>query len=108
MKIELENKISVVGVLIGIVIFFAFQIFLPFPYGLFFGIVFAGIIIWWTRRRSFAKENSLLSYRRRDPKDGDEKKQNKEARRILEKKFLEERISKEEYDIMRKEFDDEN
>ena len=108
MKIELENKVSVVGVIIGIIIFFTCSAILPFPYGLFLGIIFAGVIIWYTRRQSFAKENSLLSYRRIDPKNDDEKIQNKEARRILEKKFLEEKITKEEYEKMIKEFNDEN
>lgn len=89
MKIELENKVSVTGIVIGIVVFFVFQFFLPFPIGMILGLIGAAVIIWRTRRYSFVKENSLLSYRRVDPKDDKKKLQNKEARRILEKKFLE-------------------
>lgn len=108
MKIELENKVSVTGIIAGIIIFVVFQMILPFPFGMILGIIGAGAIILWTKRYSFVKENSLLSYRRVDPKDEKEKLQNKEARRILEKKFLEGNISKEEYEKMKKEFDDEN
>ena len=61
MKIDLENKISVVGILGGVAVFFVLQMILPFPYGLVIGIVVIASIILWTRktviynRKLFAK-----------------------------------------------------
>lgn len=48
----------------------------------------------------------MLNYRRVDPINEKEKLQNDEALRILEKKYLEEKISKEEYLKRKKEFED--
>jgi hypothetical protein len=47
-----------------------------------------------------------LNYRRVDPINEKEKKQNDEALRILEKKYIEEKISKQEYLKRKKEFED--
>ena len=87
-------KSDIFGFVFGIVVFFLFQLFAPFPYGLVLGIVFAGIIIWHTLRHTTRKKDSVLNYRRIDPINEEERKQNDEALRILEKKYIEEKISK--------------
>ena len=92
-------------IVLGIVIFVIFQMFMPFPYGIILGIIFVGIIIWYTKRFASVGKDSLLKYRRQDPINEKEKKQNDEALRILEKKYIEEKISKDEYLKRKKEFE---
>lgn len=99
-------KTSIAGIVLGIVIFIGFQMIMPFPYGIIFGIIFAGIIIWYAIKHSSIGKDSVLNYRRTDPINEKEKDQNDEALRILEKKYIEEKISKEEYKKRKKEFED--
>jgi len=99
-------KSDILGFVFGIAVFFLFQLFAPFPYGLVLGIVFAGIIIWYTLRHSTRNKYSVLNYRRIDPINEEERKQNDEALRILEKKYIEEKISKKEYMKRKKEFEE--
>ena len=99
-------KTIIPGIVLGIVIFFVFQMILPFPYGIVLGLVFGGVIISYTIKHASRGKNSLLNYRRLDPITEKEKEQNDEALRILEKKYIEEKISKEEYIKRKKEFED--
>lgn len=99
-------KSEIFGIVFGIVVFFLFQLFAPFPFGLVLGIACAGIIIWYTIRHTTKGKDSLLNYRRVDPINEEERKQNDEALRILEKKYIEEKISKEEYRKRKKEFEE--
>jgi len=78
----------------------------PFPYGLVLWVLFIGVMIWYTRKRVSRGKDSLLNYRRVDPINDKEKDQNNEALRILEKKYIEEKISKKEYLQRKKEFED--
>ena len=94
------------GIIFAIVIFIGFQMILPFPYGIILGLLFVGIIIWYAKKHASTGKNSLLNYRRTDPINEKEKDQNDEALRILEKKYIEEKISKEEYKKRKKEFED--
>ncbi len=79
---------------------------LPFPYGIILGLVFAGLVIRYAIKHALIGKDSLLNYRRTDPINEKEKEQNDEALRILEKKYIEEKISKEEYKKRKKEFED--
>jgi len=99
-------KTRILGIIVAVGIFFGLQMIMPFPYGLIFGIVITTVVIYYVFRKTYTDENSLISHRRSDPKTTKEKEQNKEAFRILKKKYLEEKISKEEYDEMKKEFKD--
>ena len=99
-------KTSILGIIFAIVIFFIFQMTTPFPYGLVFGVALAGIVIWYAIKHDLKSKDSLLNYRRLDPINEEERKQNDEALRILEKKYIEEKISKEEYKKRKKEFED--
>ena len=99
-------KSIIPGIILGIVIFIVIQTVMPFPYGLVLGIVFAGLIIWYTIKHSSKEKDSLLNFRRQDPISEKEKEQNDEALRILEKKYIEEKIPKEEYLRRKKEFED--
>jgi len=99
-------KTSILGIIFAIVIFFIFQMTTPFPYGLVFGVALAGIVIWYTIKHDSKSKDSLLNYRRVDPINEEERKQNDEALRILEKKYIEEKITKEEYKKRKKEFED--
>ena len=99
-------KSIIPGIVLAIVIFFVFQMILPFPYGIVLGIVFGGLLVWYTIKNTSLGKDSLLNYRRLDPINEKEKNQNDEALRILEKKYIEEKISKEEYMKRKKEFDD--
>jgi hypothetical protein len=99
-------KTIVSGIVLAIILFFAFQMTLPFPYGLVLWLIFFGIIIWYVKKYSSIGKDSVLNYRRVDPINEKEKDQNDEALRILEKKYIEEKISKEEYLKRKKEFDD--
>lgn len=94
------------GVIFAIVVFFLIQTVMPFPYGLILGVVFAGAIVWYAKKHSSRDKDSLLNYRRVDPINEFEKEQNDEALRILEKKYIEEKISKEEYLKRKKEFEE--
>ena len=99
-------KTIVSGIVLAIVLFFLFQMTMPFPYGLVLWLVFLGIIIWYVKNYSSLGKDSLLNYRRTDPINEKEKEQNDEALRILEKKYIEEKISKDEYIKRKKEFEE--
>ena len=99
-------KTIIPGIVFGIVIFIGFQMILPFPYGIILGLVFAGLVIRYVIKHALIGKDSLLNYRRTDPINEKEKEQNDEALRILEKKYIEEKISKEEYKKRKKEFED--
>jgi len=99
-------KTIISGIIFAIVIFIGFQMILPFPYGIIFGLLFGGLVIWYTIKHTTIGKDSLLKYRRTDPINEKEKEQNDEALRILEKKYIEEKISKEEYLKRKKEFED--
>ena len=94
------------GIILAILLFFLFQMTIPFPYGLVLWIVFVGIIIWYVKNHPSLGKDSVLNYRRADPINEKEKEQNDEALRILEKKYIEEKISKQEYLKRKKEFED--
>ncbi len=94
------------GIFFAIVIFIGFQMIMPFPYGIIMGVAFAGIVIWYAKKHPSKVKDSVLNYRRIDPINEKEKDQNDEALRILEKKYIEEKISKEEYLERKKEFED--
>ncbi|MCV0391943.1 MAG: hypothetical protein K5790_01470 [Nitrosopumilus sp.] len=94
------------GIISAIVVFFLIQTVMPFPYGLILGIVLAVAILWYTKKHASRDKDSLLNYRRIDPINEYEKEQNDEALRILEKKYIEEKITKEEYLKRKKEFED--
>ena len=98
-------KAIIAGIGVAVLVFLGIQTITPFPYGLIFGGGLSGFIVWYTLRQTSINEHSLISYRRADPKTEEEKRQNKEAYRILKKKFLEERISKEEFEKQKKLFD---
>ena len=98
-------KSILLGIVSAIVVFFGLQTIIPFPYGLVLGIVFVGLIIWYTKKHSSLNKDSVLHYRRIDPINDKERAQNDEALRILEKKYIEEKISKEEYFKRKKEFE---
>lgn len=98
-------KSIIPGIVLAIVIFFVFQMILPFPYGIIIGIVFSGLLGWYTIKNALISKDSLLNYRRLDPINEKEKAQNDEALRILEKKYIEEKISKEEYSKRKKNFE---
>ena len=63
-------------------------------------------IIWYAKKQKTFQKDSVLNYRRVDPINEEERAQNDEALRILEKKYIEEKISKEEYLRLKKEFED--
>lgn len=98
-------KLSI-AIFLSVAIFFGLQTVVPFPYGIVLGLLFAGIILWYAKNHLSRPKDSILNYRRVDPIDEKEKKQNDEALRILEKKYIEEKISKEEYLRRKKEFED--
>ena len=105
----MKTKLLIVTVIVvAISLFFLFQMTIPFPYGLILWLVSVGVIIWYAKKHhpSKDKEDSLLNFRRIDPINEKEKEQNDEALRILEKKYLQEKISKEEYLQRKKEFED--
>jgi len=88
-----------VGILLGV------NMVLPFPYGLIIGIGGSFAFSWFWLKKSHPNPSSLTSYKRADPITNKEKEQNKEAYRILKKRYLEGEISREEYDRLRKDFD---
>ena len=94
------------GIVTAIVLFFLFQMVVPFPYGLVLWLVFAVMIIWYARKFPSREKDSLLNFRRIDPINEKEKEQNDEALRMLEKKYIEEKIPKKEYLKRKKEFED--
>jgi uncharacterized membrane protein len=93
-------------ILVSAIIALGFQMVVPFPFGLIFGIAIAVIIIWYTVKAKSVNPFSLLTYKRADPKNEDEGKQNREAYRILKKRFLDGEITKEEFDRLREPFGD--
>ncbi len=95
----------IIAIIVSIVVFVGIQTITPFLYGLVLGVLFTGIIIWYTKTHPSRVKDSVLNYRRVDPINEREKKQNDEALRILEKKYIEEKISKEEYLERKKEFE---
>ncbi len=94
----------VLGILLGIASFFALQMTLPFPYGLIAWFMILLLIIRYAKKYTVIHKDSVLNYRRTDPINEKEKQQNDEALRILEKKYIEEKITKEEYLKRKKEF----
>lgn len=99
-------KILLIAIIISVVIGFGLQIILPFPFGVIFGIAIPVIIIWSALKKTDVDPFSLINYRREDPKTEKEKEQNKEAYRILKKRFLDGEISKEEFEKLKKDFDE--
>ncbi|MEX0862284.1 hypothetical protein [Nitrosopumilus sp.] len=97
-------KTIIIGILLGIASFFALQMTLPFPYGLVIWFIILWLIIKYAKKYTVIHKDSVLNYRRIDPINEKEKLQNDEALRILEKKYIEEKISKEEYLKRKKEF----
>ncbi|QLH08754.1 hypothetical protein [Candidatus Nitrosotenuis sp. DW1] len=94
------------AILVSAIIAFGFQMVVPFPFGLIFGVGIAVIIIWYTRKTKSVNQFSLFTYKRVDPRNEDEEKQNREAYRILKKRFLDGEITKEEFDRLREPFGD--
>lgn len=92
------------AIIISAAVFIGMQTVLPFPYGLALGIGISALIIWRAAKSSSPGRFSLLNYRRVDPKTDEEFRQNKEAFRILKKRFLEGEISEGEFDRLKKEF----
>lgn len=88
-----------------IVIFFIFQMTLPFPIGLLTAIVVILIIIAKFLHKRKTSRYALINYRRKDPQTLSEKLQNKHVRDELEKKFLLGKISEEEYKRHLREFE---
>ena len=99
-------KDILIGLLLGIASFFGLQMAVPFPYGLVLWFVLVGVIIWYVKKHILTRKYSVLNYRRIDPINEKEKLQNYEALGILEKKYIEEKITKEEYLKRKKEFED--
>ena len=99
-------KTVIYGIVIAIILFFPLQMILPFPFGLVLWMVSVVLIILYVKKHPSVEKNSVLNYRRIDPINEKEKNQNDEALRILEKKYIEEKISKEEYLKRKKEFED--
>ena len=79
---------------------------LPFPYGLVIGIGIPTLIIWYVIKKMKTDPFALLSYRRADPVTNQEIEQNKEAFRLLEKRFLEGEITKDEFENLKKGFEE--
>ncbi|MCE2506105.1 MAG: hypothetical protein J4F36_06500 [Nitrosopumilaceae archaeon] len=99
-------KTNIYGIVIAIILFFPLQMILPFPFGLVLWMVSVVLIILYVKKHPSVEKDSVLNYRRIDPINEKEKNQNDEALRILEKKYIEEKISKEEYLKRKKEFED--
>ncbi|MBI1662854.1 MAG: hypothetical protein IS860_05080 [Nitrosopumilus sp.] len=99
-------KTVIYGIVIAIILFFPLQMILPFPFGLVLWMVSVVLIILYVKKHPSVEKDSVLNYRRIDPINEKEKNQNDEALRILEKKYIEEKISKEEYLKRKKEFED--
>ena len=100
-----RNLVVVMTIIVGVVVFLAFQMVLPFPYGLVVGLGVSGALIYYSMKKTSADENSLVNLRRIDPSSYKEREQNREAYRILKKKFLEEKITKDEFERLAKEFE---
>ena len=77
----------------------------PFPYGLVMGIVIPTLIILYVMRKIREDPFALLNYRRSDPVTNQEIEQNKEAFRLLKKRFLEGEITQEEFENLKKGFE---
>ena len=87
-------------------LFFGITSLLPFPYGLIAGIAVPGLLIWYVIRKTKDKPFSLLSYRRADPVTKKEMEQNREAFRLLKKRFLEGEINQDEFEKLKKGFEE--
>ena len=96
----------IIAIILSIVVFLGIQTIAPFPYGLVLGLALAGIILWYAKNHPSTMKDSVLKYRRVDPINEKEREQNDEALRILEKKYIEEKISKKEYLKRKKEFEE--
>ena len=101
----MKTRLLIIVLSLGIASFIGLQMTVPFPYGLVLWFVVLGLIMWYEKKASIQKD-SILNYRRIDPINEKEKIQNDDALRILEKKYIEEKISKEEYLERKKEFED--
>ena len=93
------------GITASVIFFVIFQMIVPFPFGLILGTCIPGLLMWYVVQNNHLAKHSLLNYRRVDPINKREKNQNDEALRILEKKYIEEKISKQEYLKNKKEFE---
>ena len=87
-------KNIIYGGVLAVVVFFLTQTFLPFPYGPVLGVISGGLIVWYAKKHSSIAKDSLLNYRRVDPINEEEKDQNNEALRILEKNTLKKKSQK--------------
>ncbi|QLH05834.1 hypothetical protein [Nitrosopumilus ureiphilus] len=96
----------ILSIVIAIVLFTFLQMIIPFPFGLVIGLVMTILVVGYALRHPSPRKHSILNYRRVDPINEKERLQNEEALRILEKKYIEEKISKEEYLQRKKEFED--
>lgn len=97
----------IAAIVVAAVLALGIQMIVPFPYGLILGTASVVIIIWYgVKKTKPVRPFSLLSYKRADPQNKDEEKQNNEAFRILKKRFLDGEITKEEFDRLRKPFGD--
>ena len=66
-------KTIISGIIFAIVIFIGFQMILPFPYGIIFGLLFGGLVIRYAIKHALIGKDSLLNYRRTDPINEKEK-----------------------------------
>ncbi|WP_420545502.1 hypothetical protein [Nitrosopumilus sp.] len=96
----------IIAIIASVMVFIGIQTIIPFPYGLVLGVLFATVALWYAKSHPSTAKDSILNYRRVDPINEREKKQNDEALRVLEKKYIEEKISKEEYLQRKKDFED--
>ena len=76
------------AIVVAIIVFFLIQTVLPFPYGLIVGLGLVIGIIWYVKKQKEFQKDSVLNYRRVDPINEEERAQNDEALRILEKKYI--------------------
>lgn len=87
-------------------LFFGIQALFPFPYGLIVGIAITALIVWYIVKKTKDNPFSLLSYRRADPITKKETEQNREAFRLLKKRFLEGEINQDEFEKLKKGFEE--
>ncbi len=56
-----KMKTIVSGIVLAIILFFAFQMTLPFPYGLVSWLIFVGMIIWYVKKHPSIGKDSVLN-----------------------------------------------
>jgi uncharacterized membrane protein len=101
-----KGLLPIVAFIGSVGLFFVIQMVFPFPYGFVMGIVIPALIIWYVLKKIRDDPFSLLSYRRADPMTKKEMEQNKEAFRLLKKRFLEGEITQDEFEKIKKGFED--